>query len=46
MRSILGNEVVKTSLKWRSYISFLTIAIIIPLVDIGLLFEKGGWARS
>ncbi len=46
MKSILGNEIVKTALKWRSYISFLTIAIIIPLIDVGLLFEKGGWARG
>ena len=46
MKSILGNELLKTSFKWRSYISFLTIAIIIPLIDIGLLFEEGGWARS
>jgi ABC-2 type transport system permease protein len=46
MKSILGNELLKTSFKWRSYISFLTIAIIIPLIDIGLLFEEGGWARG
>ena len=46
MKSILGNEILKTSLKWRSYISFITIAAIIPLVDIGLYLERGGWAQS
>jgi ABC-2 type transport system permease protein len=46
MKTILGSEILKTSLKWRSYISFITIAVIIPLVDIGLLLEEGGWARS
>lgn len=46
MKSILGNEILKTSLKWRSSISFLTVAVIVPLIDIGLLFEEGGWARS
>ncbi len=46
MRTILGNEILKTSLKWRSYISFITIAVIIPLVDLGLFLERGGWARS
>jgi len=34
MKSILGNELLKTSFKWRSYISFLTIAIIIPLIAV------------
>lgn len=47
MKSILGNEIVKTALKWRSYISFITIALIIPLIDIWIVpFEKGGWARG
>ncbi len=46
MKSILGNEILKTSLKWRSYISFLTIAVIVPLVEIALVLESGGWVRS
>jgi ABC-2 type transport system permease protein len=46
MKTILGNEILKTSLKWRSYISFITIAAIIPLLDLGLYLEQGGWARS
>lgn len=46
MKSILGNEILKTSLKWRSSISFLTIAVIVPLVEIALVLEGGGWVRS
>jgi ABC-2 type transport system permease protein len=46
VKTVLGNEILKMSLKWRSYISFITVGIIIPLVDIGLLLESGGCTRS
>lgn len=46
MKTILGNEILKMSLKWRSYISFITVGVIIPLLDIALLLEGGGWTRS
>lgn len=46
MKTILGNEILKTSLKWRSYISFVAIAIVVPLVEIAIKFEGGGWERS
>lgn len=46
MKSLLGNEILKTSFKWRSSISFLTIAVIVPLVEIALVLEGGGWVRS
>ena len=46
MKTVLGNEILKMSLKWRSYISFITIGVIIPLLDIALLLESGGWTRS
>jgi ABC-2 type transport system permease protein len=46
MKTVLGNEILKMSLKWRSYISFITVGVIIPLLDIALLLESGGWTRS
>jgi ABC-2 type transport system permease protein len=46
MKSILGNEILKTSLKWRSYISFVAIAVVVPLVEIAVKLEGGGWERS
>jgi ABC-2 type transport system permease protein len=44
--SILGNEIMKTALKWRSYISFIAVGIIIPLVEIALKLEGGGMGRT
>jgi ABC-2 type transport system permease protein len=44
--SILGNEIMKTALKWRSYISFIAVGIIIPLVEIALKLEGGAMGRS
>jgi len=44
--SILGNEILKTALKWRSYISFIAVGIIIPLVEIALKLEGGGMGRA
>jgi ABC-2 type transport system permease protein len=46
VKTVLGNEILKMSLKWRSYISFITVGVIIPLLDIALLLESGGWTRS
>lgn len=46
MKTLLGNEILKTSLKWRSYISFIAIAVVVPLVEIAIKFEGGGWERS
>jgi len=46
MKTILGNEILKTSLKWRSYISFIAIAAVVPLVEIAMKLEGGGWERS
>jgi ABC-2 type transport system permease protein len=46
MRTILGNEVLKTSFKWRSYISFLAIAVVVPLVQIAVKLQGTNWERS
>jgi len=44
--SILGNEILKTALKWRSYISFIAVGIIVPLVEIAFKIEGGGMGRA
>lgn len=44
--SILGNEILKTALKWRSYISFVAVGIIVPLVEVALKLEGGGMGRA
>jgi ABC-2 type transport system permease protein len=36
MRSVFGNELLKTYLRWRSYIAFIAIAIVVPLVLIAM----------
>jgi ABC-2 type transport system permease protein len=46
MKTILGNEIVKISLKWRSYISFIAIAIVVPLVQIAIKLQGQAWERS
>ncbi len=45
MISILSNEIVKTYLKWRTYIGFIAIAVIVPLVQIGLDLEGGSMVK-
>ncbi len=39
MQSIVGNEILKTSFKWRSAIAFIAVAVIVPLVMIGLKLQ-------
>jgi ABC-2 type transport system permease protein len=46
VKSILTHEIIKTSLKWRSYISFLAIAVIVPLVEIALKLQGEGMERG
>jgi len=46
MKTILGNEILKTSFKWRSYISFLAIAIVVPLVEIALKLQGTNMERG
>jgi len=36
MKTILGNEFLKTFLRWRSYIGFIAIAAVVPLVEIAM----------
>jgi ABC-2 type transport system permease protein len=46
MKTIFGNEVLKTFLKWRSYIGFIAIAVVVPLVEIALKLEGGSMVRA
>lgn len=39
MQSIVGNEILKTSFKWRSAIAFIAVAVIVPLVMIGVKLQ-------
>jgi ABC-2 type transport system permease protein len=45
MTSILSNEILKTYLKWRTYIGFIAIAVFVPLVYIGLKLEGGSMVK-
>ena len=44
--ALLRNELLKTYTRWRTYIGFLAICAIIPLVEIGLKLEGGGLVRN
>jgi len=46
MYPIFRNEVLKTYLKWRTYIGFVGIAVIVPLVEVGLKLEGGGMVKQ
>lgn len=38
-RTVFGNELVKTYRKWRSYIAFVTIGIVVPLVFLAMKLQ-------
>ena len=46
MRAIIGNEILKTFSKWRTYIGFIAVGIVVPLVEIGLKAEGGSLVRN
>ena len=46
MSSLLACELVKTYRKWRTYIGFLAIGVVVPLVEIGLKLEGGSLVRG
>jgi ABC-2 type transport system permease protein len=43
---LLRNEILKTFLKWRSYIAFLAIGVVVPLVMIGMKLQGEALARN
>jgi ABC-2 type transport system permease protein len=42
---ILRYEILKTYRKWRTYIGFIAIAVLVPVVQIALKLEGGGMLR-
>jgi ABC-2 type transport system permease protein len=46
VQSIVGNEILKTSLKWRSAIAFIAVAVIVPLVMIGVKLQGDAVVRG
>jgi ABC-2 type transport system permease protein len=38
-RTVFGNELVKTFRRWRSYIAFITIGIVVPLVFVAMKLQ-------
>jgi ABC-2 type transport system permease protein len=46
MMAILYNEVLKTYLKWRTYIGFIAIGVLVPLVEIGFKMEGGSIMKA
>jgi ABC-2 type transport system permease protein len=46
MGRVLWHELVKTFLKWRSYITFIVIAVVVPLVDIALKLQGNNLATG
>jgi ABC-2 type transport system permease protein len=46
MMTLLKNELLKTFLKWRTFIGFIAVGTVIPLVEIGLKLEGGGFGRG
>jgi ABC-2 type transport system permease protein len=45
-RTVFGNELVKTFRKWRSYIAFITIGIVVPLVFVAIRLQGDSMARG
>ncbi|HTY59381.1 MAG TPA: ABC transporter permease subunit [Bacteroidota bacterium] len=45
-RSIVANEILKTYSKWRTYIGFIAVGIVVPLVEFGLKAEGGSIIRN
>ncbi len=46
MRALIANELLKTFAKWRTYIGFIAVGIVAPLVEIGLKLEGGSLVRN
>lgn len=46
MTSIVGNELRKTYLKWRTYIGFIAIGVVVPLVLFAFRLEGGSMVKN
>jgi len=45
-RTVFGNEMVKTFRKWRSYIAFVTIGVVVPLVFLAMRLQGENMAQG
>ncbi len=45
MNSIFTNEILKTYRKWRTYIGFIAIGVLVPVVQFALKLEGGGMLK-
>jgi len=45
-RTVFGNEMVKTFRKWRSYIAFVTIGVVVPLVFLAMKLQGENMAQG
>ncbi|HTY01929.1 MAG TPA: ABC transporter permease subunit [Bacteroidota bacterium] len=43
---MVKNEFLKTFLKWRTYIGFIAIGVVVPLIEYGLKLEGGNMLRN
>lgn len=43
---MLTNELLKTFRKWRTYIGFIAIGVVVPLIEYGLKLEGGTMVRN
>jgi ABC-2 type transport system permease protein len=46
MRALFRNEVLKTYFRWRSYIAFIAIAVVVPLVLVAMKLNTEAMTRS
>lgn len=45
-RTVFGNELVKTFRRWRSYIAFITIGCVVPLVFLAIRLQDDAMAQG
>lgn len=46
MTAVLFNELIKTFAKWRTYIGFIAIGVLVPLVEFGMKWEGPSMMRG
>jgi ABC-2 type transport system permease protein len=46
MLLLIRDEILKTYAKWRTYIGFIAVGVVVPLVEVGLKAEGGGLMRG
>ena len=46
LMAVTLREIFKTYLKWRTYIGFIAIAVLVPLVQLGLKWDGGSGVRA